>query len=656
MPGQGILAKLPPFQGEEVVLVNEQDIDDIVHGVLTRHNKYAWHYDLIADEFLGGDEYDISKRLFDFVKRSIPYEIESKDRQTVRSPAAILVMSDYWGGDCKHYASFIAGVLDAIGRITGDPINWVYRFAGYNILEPKNLGHVFVVVNPDPNDRDAGIWIDPVLDEFNTRYPWPWYSKDKRPKNSMSLVQVSGFPKSISNNVVTRRLTSSENATGGGGCVGDATAVTSALDEVEPGMGTAIGQAMSVLPEGDVKDFLQGLLSNPQKAIMQLITGRTYTSGDYKLGEYFMRNILGMSNVQRWEQVPDQYCPQAWAFFTTAMGVRVRTSDDLDALCGYASTRQARAANYLLRGQTADISQAAAERAAYLLGEPGFDGLFSVYKNRDIKWPMSVFNGLPFIYPIPGVLQDGPLFTGVHPVTGETFSNGYPASYTGPRYVSQKSTVLQSALTLPGGSTTPAATTPPAGTPGATNANVSVLDLAKANPITAVVIVGAGLYALSQGGLKPKKARYVRGIGKNKIVWYAGGAVALYFLLRKKPAVTTTTDPTATTNIPPPNPLYTNPGTIPLPTSGPGVTAPPAPSQPPASTPVYNIPTPTTGPGIVLNPNPVYDAPVDTVLEPILLNPSDVMYPPADNGGGGSGGGGDSIEQNPYSSLDYYAF
>lgn len=646
----GLLDKLPPFKGNEVVLVDEQDVDDIITGIVKRHKIFAPDYDCIAADFLGGDEYDISKRLFDYVKRSIPYEVESRKKQTVRSPSAILAMSGFWGGDCKHYASFIAGVLDAIERLTGTPIDWVYRFAGYNILDPDDLGHVFVVINPGSDDE---IWIDPVLDEFNSRNPWPWYREDVRPKNNMSLVQVSGVPNRIQSAIIAPRERNACSLTGSGGCgIGDAPTTTAALDSVQPGLGQAVNQAMSTLPEGDVKDFLQGLLDNPQKALTQLIFGRTYTSGDYQLAEYFMRNILGMTNIQRWEQVPDTYVPQAWAFFTTAMGVRMRTSQDMDALCGFASTRQERAKNYLTRNpeQTPDIAMAAAVRVAYLMGEPGYDGLFSIYKNRDNKWAMSAFGpNVPYVYPIPGVLQNGPLFSGVHPVTGQTFVNGYPVDYTGPRYISQVSQVIQNPAdyTQPG-TTTPGTTTPGITTPGG-DTKASLVDIASANPWTTALLIGGGLYAvLSIGTKKQGRRSRVSGISKNQkkvLVIGGAGALALYLLTRKKDTQDDITVLPPATSVP---------GAIAPLTPGPETVTIPVPANPtitPGTLPGAN----TSFPTLQVYPSFV-DAPIDTVLTLFPDDPTVYMYPdytPVTGSEGGGGGGGTLVDEKDNYALNY---
>ena len=49
--------------------------------------------------------------------------------------------------DCKGYALFAAGIIDAIRR-SGENVDWVYRFASCNILN-RVPAHVFVVSFPE---------------------------------------------------------------------------------------------------------------------------------------------------------------------------------------------------------------------------------------------------------------------------------------------------------------------------------------------------------------------------------------------------------------------------------------------------------------------------------------------------------------------------
>lgn len=178
-----LLQKLPPFTNRSITIRNNQTVRDIVKEVLQAHEIFASDYDAIAADFDFGSNTETAKTLFSFLKKNVHYKIESERNQTTKSPAAILETGT---GDCKHYAGFIAGVLDALKR-AGKKINWHYRFASYNWFDSEP-GHVFVVMNEGGKE----IWIDPVLKTFNERLE-PSYILDKRPKNTIMLSRVSGL-------------------------------------------------------------------------------------------------------------------------------------------------------------------------------------------------------------------------------------------------------------------------------------------------------------------------------------------------------------------------------------------------------------------------------------------------------------------------------
>jgi len=182
-----LLGKLPPFSNRRVVIDKKQSVYDIMREVLTAHRLFANDYDQIAAEFWRGTVYKTAQHLFDFCKRNIPYRVERENDQTTKSPAAILTLNT---GDCKHYAGFIGGVLDALKR-QGKAIEFVYRFAAYN-GNGRTPEHVFIVAKS--NGRE--IWIDPVLRYFDQRLQ-PSYYVDK--KINMSLSRISGIGKASFN-------------------------------------------------------------------------------------------------------------------------------------------------------------------------------------------------------------------------------------------------------------------------------------------------------------------------------------------------------------------------------------------------------------------------------------------------------------------------
>jgi hypothetical protein len=185
-----LLQVLPPYQGNELLIKKKQSSKDIIREVIDAHEYFKPDYDSIA-RFFQGDPIKIMKWCFDFVSNNVRYEIETEEDQTTMSPAAILSLKK---GDCKHYSSFVAGVLDSMNRRGTGHFDWHYRFAGYN---GDPIGHVFVVVKHQGKEY----WIDaaPIPDiigrftrrYFNDRLIEPSIIYDLKPK-SMSLNRISG--------------------------------------------------------------------------------------------------------------------------------------------------------------------------------------------------------------------------------------------------------------------------------------------------------------------------------------------------------------------------------------------------------------------------------------------------------------------------------
>jgi hypothetical protein len=206
-----ILQKLQPFKNYQIVIHEDQTVDNIINGIMSTHEKYKNEYDKISEYFVGKNEYDTGKNIFNFLKANVPYFIESTKNQTLRSPSAIVSMP----GDCKSYSLFANGVWDSLNRkgITKNAI--AYRFADY-----RNIGefqHVFSVINPGTTNE---IWIDPVLKIYNEKKQ-PTSFKDKKIK--MALIAMSGVEetkenrleklKNFQNRLIQERYTLIDNGT-----------------------------------------------------------------------------------------------------------------------------------------------------------------------------------------------------------------------------------------------------------------------------------------------------------------------------------------------------------------------------------------------------------------------------------------------------------
>ena len=183
-----IYNKLTPFNNSAKMLVPDQQVSDIITGMLNAHTKYAPEYQKIAQSFAGRDVKSTARNIYDFLKKNVNYVIEPDDKQMLKSPSAILYTGKTTGSDCKNYALFTAGILDALNR-AGFPIKWAFRYASYKMFD-KMPHHTFVVINPDTNNE---IWIDPVLNGFNLKKQY-YYKLDKKPKN-MALISLAGIGK-----------------------------------------------------------------------------------------------------------------------------------------------------------------------------------------------------------------------------------------------------------------------------------------------------------------------------------------------------------------------------------------------------------------------------------------------------------------------------
>ena len=185
-----LLQKLHPYKKENIVLVQDQTVGDIINGIVNTHKKYAKQYDAILPFFEDDDIIETAKNIFDFLKDNCKYVIESDQKQTLRSPAAIIATGKTLGCDCKSYSLFFGGLLSAYKRKYNCDDKLFYRFAGYN---GKDLQHVFVVIDCDGQKY----WCDCVLDYFNDRSKIPTIIKDK----NMALISMAGIGNNITKQI-----------------------------------------------------------------------------------------------------------------------------------------------------------------------------------------------------------------------------------------------------------------------------------------------------------------------------------------------------------------------------------------------------------------------------------------------------------------------
>ena len=171
---------LPPFRDEWIMLSSDQTVDTIITEVLNSHKYFAPYYDKIALYFDNGSVQKICNSLYRFCKQNFEYIEETEESQTTSVPSGLLERGHC---DCKGYATFCAGVLDAIKRATGNPIDWYYRFASYKKGD-RLPHHVFCVVKTDTGE----IWIDPTPGATEKDPLWI-IDKTVKTKNDMPLLR-----------------------------------------------------------------------------------------------------------------------------------------------------------------------------------------------------------------------------------------------------------------------------------------------------------------------------------------------------------------------------------------------------------------------------------------------------------------------------------
>lgn len=153
------ILQMSPYLGIRELITDDQDTDDIIALIQKKHAIHKPDYDKFSAIFWQGDAASTAKELFHFLSENVTYREETPGNQRVKGPGAIL--HDGYG-DCKHYASFICGVADALNR-QGYPIKCAYSFVSDT---PQNeVHHVFAEIA----DSNKIFWVDPVVKRFDLR-------------------------------------------------------------------------------------------------------------------------------------------------------------------------------------------------------------------------------------------------------------------------------------------------------------------------------------------------------------------------------------------------------------------------------------------------------------------------------------------------------
>lgn len=188
-----------------------------------------------------------------------------------------------------------------------------------------------------------------------------------------------------------------------------------AADMVVPGSGQLIqaqGKLISLLPEGDLRNFAQQIRFGPIGYFIQKITGVPWTTGQAKLAERFNDQIAGNGDIgYRDAIINEDFIKQSQLAFTILFGVRITTGEDLDAL-------DSGSAAYYARPDKQDIPKEAVQRAVYLK-----QNYYPISSYNTGQWDLSYFARNPLVAPIPDPFRVGAKYNGPLP-GGGTAKNG----------------------------------------------------------------------------------------------------------------------------------------------------------------------------------------------------------------------------------------
>ena len=67
-----LLEKLPPFMNNRKVIMQNQNVGDIINGILNTHEQYKSQYDKISPFFLGSDLESTCYNVWSFLKQNVP--------------------------------------------------------------------------------------------------------------------------------------------------------------------------------------------------------------------------------------------------------------------------------------------------------------------------------------------------------------------------------------------------------------------------------------------------------------------------------------------------------------------------------------------------------------------------------------------------------
>jgi hypothetical protein len=295
------------------LVTDNQDTSDIIHAILDKHDSCQGDYDKFSFLFDTGTVPNICGDLFDFCKQNIAYVVEKTKAQYASSPGTILKRGT---GDCKSYALFCGGVLDALRR-QGKRINWCFRFASYNLFK-KDPYHVFIVVRYQGQD----IFLDPVFPSFNYKRPAMWVQDYK----------VSTVPAAIAGmyadnqgrlNVLSDCVCAEDDAND---------RAMSTMGATTADSGTSIIKVSAALAPIPVVGWIAAAAGGIIGGALAIFGDKHQQSSDVLwLVQLYQQNVLGQTGITA-SNANDALTQQAQAWFSAVVGVPIGARSDFNIL------------------------------------------------------------------------------------------------------------------------------------------------------------------------------------------------------------------------------------------------------------------------------------------------------------------------------------
>jgi hypothetical protein len=351
-----LIQELEPFVAiEPVILVDDQDVRDIIRGMQAKQVECRPMYDAICGYFDGDCIEDIGLNIWSFLKSELVYAEQTKKVQRLASPKTLLKRGRC---DCKEYALFSAGVIDAMNR-RGAGIDWCFRFVPAEALT-RSIGHVFVVLEPGGDE----IWIDPVLSMYDSHVLYlvqkDVYVKDSALISGLSVddrgaIGLTKVEQTLLDqlNEYTLGVQDAVSVSTSSGTINTITAaIVQTASSFIPGVGLALGALKAVgtlisnnfgagsLAARLVSDITTNLLLAPYAIVKTLLNpgARTFESDQYDAAWKYYYFVLGQTKYKNApQQVTDQQVPTALKWFIDRAGVYISGDQHLTALTKSAS-------------------------------------------------------------------------------------------------------------------------------------------------------------------------------------------------------------------------------------------------------------------------------------------------------------------------------